>query len=294
MMTESATKKTQSIETPEGTFTVRLIPDDLGSIYPGMVRYTVEVLHGTETVYAYAINSYEVPPGSLFDTGEVAEIVFSRLVHDVASRPGAYIKPRIFTRQLPGDSTYDVVILQGSPRRFGNSAKIASWCDDEAARAGLSSRVFFLQEMNIRTCVGCYTCYDYGYCPVDDDMPGIIRALESASVLVVCTPVYTNTVPAGLKAVIDRCQWLHAREKVLGREVHAQGLLVAVAGRQGADPFVCVKRVVDVFMENLGIHPAEPVLIGNLDRVRDVGSIEGLEDDVRSALHALFVPRDER
>ena len=50
-MTESATEKTQSIETPEGTFTVRLVPDDLGRIYPGMIRYTVEVLYGTETVY---------------------------------------------------------------------------------------------------------------------------------------------------------------------------------------------------------------------------------------------------
>ncbi len=287
MMTESATKKTQSIETPEGTFTVRLVLDDLERIYPGMIRYTVEVLRGIETVYTYAINSYEVPPGSLFDTQEVAEIVFSRLVHDVASRP------HIYTRPLPGGGTYDVVILQGSPRRFGNSARIASWCDDEAARAGLSSRVFYLQEMNIRACIGCYTCYDYGYCPVDDDMPQIIQALESASVLVVCTPVYTNTVPAGLKVVMDRCQWLHAREKVLKKEVHARGLLVAVAGRRGADPFVCVTRVVDVFMENLGIRPAAPVLIGDLDRVRDVGEIEGLEGDVRAALRALVVPREE-
>ena len=293
-MHESAAEKIRSIETPEGTFTVRLILDDLGSIYPGMIRYTVEVLRGTEAVYTYAVNSYEsARPDSPIDTRKVAEIVFFRLAHDVASRPHAYTRPRFFTRPLPGSGTCDVVILQGSPRRFGNSARIASWCDDEAARAGLSSRVLFLQDMDIRTCIGCYTCYNYGYCPVDDDMPGIIRALESASVIVVCTPVYTSTVPAGLKAVIDRCQWLHAREKVLGREVHARGLLVAVAGRRGTDPFVCVTRVVDAFMENLGILPAGPVLIGDLDRVRDVGKIEGSEGDVRAALRALLAPRDE-
>ena len=292
-MNESAAEKIQSIETPEGTFIVRLILDDLGSIYPGMIRYTVEVLHGTETVYTYAINSYEAPPGSLFDTREVAEIVFSRLAHDVASRPQIYTHPRLFTRPLPGSGTADVVILQGSPRRFGNSARIASWCDDEAGRAGLSSRVFYLQEMNIRACTGCYTCYDYGYCPVDDDMPRIIRALESASVIVVCTPVYTSTVPATLKAMMDRCQWLHAREKILGREVHARGLLIAVAGRRGTEPFVCVTHVVDAFMENLGIRPAGPVLIGDLDRVRDVSRIEGVEDDVRAALRPLLAPRDE-
>lgn len=292
-MGESTIEKVRSIETPEGTFTVRLALDDLGGIYPGMIRYTVEVLRGAETVYTYAVNSYEVPPGSLFDTRRVAEIVFSRLAHDVASRPHIYARPRVFTRPLPGSGAADVVILQGSPRRLGNSAKIASWCDDEAARAGISSRVFFLQEMDIRSCIGCYTCYNYGYCPVDDDMPPIIRALEAASVLVVCTPVYTGTVPAPLKAVIDRCQWLHARKKILGREVHARGLLVAVAGRRGAEPFVCVTSVVGMFMENLGIRPAAPVLIGDLDRARDVEEVEGVEGDVRSALRALLASRDE-
>ena len=292
-MSEGAVEKIRAIETPEGTFTIRLILDDLGSIYPGMIRYTVEVLCGAEPVATYAVNSYEVPPGSLIDTREAAEILFSRLAHDVASRPHAYTRPRLFTRPLPGSGTSDVVILQGSPRRFGNSARIASWCADEAARAGLSSRIFFLHELSIRPCIGCYACYNYGYCPVDDDMPGIVRALESASVIVVCTPVYTGTVPAGLKAVIDRCQWLHARQKVLGREVHARGLLVAVAGRRGADPFVCITRVVGMFMENLGIRPAAPVLIGDLDRARDVGKIEGSEDDVRAALRTLFAPGDE-
>lgn len=292
-MDGSAVEKVRSIETPLGTFTVRLILDDLGSIYPGMVRYTVEVLRGTETVYTYAVNSYEVPPGSLIDTRRAAEIVFSRVAQDVASRPDRYALPRVFSRPLPGSGTADVVILQGSPRRFGNSAKIASWCDDETARAGLSSRVFYLQDMDIRPCIGCYTCYNYGYCPVDDDMPPIIRALEAASVLVVCTPVYTGTVPATLKAVMDRCQWLHAREKVLGTEVRARGLLVAVAGRRGAEPFVCVTGVVDAFMENLGIRPAAPVLIGDLDRVRDVKEIEGGEDNVRTALRALLTPPDE-
>ncbi|MCT8337922.1 flavodoxin family protein [Methanoculleus sp. Afa-1] len=293
-MSESAAEKLQTVKTPEGTFTLRLILDDLGDIYPGMIRYTVEVLRGTETVYTYAINTYEsAPERSLFDTRKAAEIVFARLAHDVASRPHLYTHPRVFTRPLPGTGTADVVILQGSPRRFGNSAKIASWCDDEAVRAGLTSRIFSLQEMDIRPCIGCYVCYDQGYCPVEDDMPPIIRALEAASIVVVCTPVYTGTVPAPLKAAIDRCQWLHAREKILGKELHARGLLVAVAGRRGADPFVCTTRVVGMFMENLGIRPADPVLIGDLDRARDVETIAGVEYSVRAALSALLEPRNE-
>ncbi|NLM29863.1 MAG: flavodoxin family protein [Methanomicrobiales archaeon] len=293
-MHEGPTEKTLEIETPEGTFTIRLSTGDLGYVYPDMVRHTIEVLYGTRPVYTYAINSYEVPPGSLFEAGKVAEIVFARLAHDVRSRPEIYTRKRVFTRPLPKDGACDVVILQGSPRKFGNSAFAASWCDDEAVRAGLSSRIFYIHEMDIRPCIGCYVCYNEGYCPIDDDMPWIIRAIESASLVVVCTPVYTNTVPAGLKAVMDRCQWLHARVKTLGEEVSARGLTIAVAGQPGREPFACVTPVVDAFMRNLGIQPAEPVLFSGLDRARDIRKIEGAEGEIRAAVRALLESVAER
>lgn len=287
-MRESVTEKTRTLETPEGTFTIRLVYTDLGYVYPDMARYTVEVLYDTELVYTYAINSYEMPPGSPFDAKVLAEIVLTRLAQDIQSQPTIYTRPQVFTRPLPDRGACDVVILQGSPRKFGNSARAASWCDDEATRAGLSSRVFYIHDMDIKPCIGCYVCYNHGYCPIEDDMPWIIRAIESASIIVVCTPVYTNTVPAGLKMVMDRCQWLHARVKVLGKKVHAQGFAVAVAGQQGREPFVCLTPVIDAFMRNLGIQPTEPVLIDDLDRARNVGEIEGVEHEIRSTLRALF------
>jgi multimeric flavodoxin WrbA len=292
-MADRAVLKSRSIETDEGAFAITLAVEDLSGIYPRMQKYTVEIVHEGKTVYTYAINSYEEPPGMLFDPGEVAEIVFSRLAYDVASRPSHYSRLTVAGRQLPGEEEYDVVILQGSPRRFGNSARIAAWCDDEAARAGAASHIFYLQEMDLHPCSGCYTCYDYGYCPVQDDMPAIIKALEHASLLVVCTPVYTNTVPAVLKAVMDRCQWLHARRHVLGGTMHTKGLLICTAGRRGDEPFECVRKVTDAFMKNLGIEPAEPILIGDLDRIRDVQSVEGLEGEIRSRMHSLLTAKNE-
>ena len=136
-METGAAEKIRIIETPEGTFTLRLVLDDLGGIYPGMIRYTVEVIRGTVTVYTYAINTYEsARQDTLFDTRKAAEVVFTRLAHDVAARPHRYTRPKVFTRPLPDTGVVDVVILQGSPRRFGNSAKVASWCAHEAARGG--------------------------------------------------------------------------------------------------------------------------------------------------------------
>ena len=44
-----------------------------------------------------------------------------------------------------------------------------------------------------------------------------------------------------------------------------------------------------MFMENLGIRPADPVLIGDLDRARDVETIGGAEEKIREALRFLLL-----
>jgi NAD(P)H-dependent FMN reductase len=280
--------QSRTVDTPIGTFVIDLLSEDLGSVYPGMRRYTVEIRHSGQRVYRYTINSYEQPPHTLFSTDEVADIVFGRLAFDIAARPEHYTKalPPV-SRTLPG-AAYDVVILQGSPRQFGSSATLAGWCADEAARLKRSAHIFPVHEMNIRPCSGCYTCYNQGVCPIEDDMPVILKAIETASLLIIATPVYTNTVPAALKAVIDRCQALHARRTLFGTSVPTNGLLIAIAGRPGPEPFECVRAVTGAFMRNVGIRPAEEIMVDRMDTRRDVREIEGLEDRVRAAVASLL------
>ncbi len=280
--------QSRNVETPVGTFVLDLLSEDLGDVYPGMRRYTVEIRHAGECVYRYVINSYEQPPHTLFSTEEVADIVFGRLAYDIAARPEHYTKALPPVRKaLPG-AAYDVVILQGSPRHFGSSATLAGWCADEAAQRRRSVHIFPVHEMDIRPCSGCYTCYNQGVCPIEDDMPVILKAIETASLLIIATPVYTNTVPAALKAVIDRGQALHARRTLLSASVPANGLLIAVSGRPGPEPFACVRAVTSAFMRNVGIRPAEEIMVDRMDTRRDVGEIEGLEERVRAAVASLL------
>lgn len=125
--------KSRTVDTDDGTFAIILIGGDLSRIYPGMQRYIVEIHRGAEIVYRYALNSYEQPPGTLFDAGEVAEIVFARLAYDVAARPERYLKPvPSATMRLPG-AAHDVVVLQGS----GAPAVSATW---PSSRAGAPTR----------------------------------------------------------------------------------------------------------------------------------------------------------
>jgi multimeric flavodoxin WrbA len=112
-------------------------------------------------------------------------------------------------------------------------------------------------------------------------MKGIIEAIRGAKLVIVCSPVYTNTVPAGLKLVIDRMQAYHAERMLYGGAMGRQGLLFAVAGRKGEENFTCITKVVRPFLHNTGIVPAGQVLVDHADAIRDIRTVAGLGDRVR-------------
>ncbi|MDD5418459.1 MAG: flavodoxin family protein [Methanomicrobiaceae archaeon] len=278
------------VGTAPDAFRIELFGEDCGDIYPGMKRYRILITRNEEVVYVYTSNSYEFPPDALLHAEETAKAMFHRLAGDVARHPERYLTRRPSAAMRGTKITADAVILQGSPRRHGNSAILAAWCADACTAINRTSHIFYLQEMRIAACTGCYACYNEGYCPTDDDMPAILNAVEHASLLVICSPVYTNTVPAGLKCVIDRFQALHARRSMTGAPAAGTGLLIAVAGRRGREHFDCVGKVTRACMQNIGIAPAEEILIDGIDEIRDVRLIPDLEAGVKSAVRSLLKP----
>jgi multimeric flavodoxin WrbA len=102
--------------------------------------------------------------------------------------------------------------------------------------------------------------------------------------VVLCTPVYTMTVPAGLKLLMDRCQAYHAKRLLTGDTGSRNGLLLSVAGRRGMDNFTGVQSTVHAFMRNLGIHPVEDVLVDGLDTIQDIRKVLGVREKVRDAV----------
>ena len=119
-------------------------------------------------------------------------------------------------------------------------------------------------------------------------MTGIIDAIRGARLVIICSPVYTNTVPAGLKLVIDRMQAYHAERTISSGVSGQQGILFSVAGRKGGNNFTCITRVVRAFFQNCGIMPSGEVLIDSVDAVKDIREIPGRKEVVRElVLHCL-------
>ena len=167
---------------------------------------------------------------------------------------------------------------------------MASWAKSEADGQEKTVKVIYPHDMGISPCIGCYQCYNTGTCTFADEMAETISDVRQCRILVVCTPVYTNTVPGGLKVLIDRFQAYHAERTIAPPEEERPvfGVLLAVAGRKGQENFTCVQKVIGPFMRNIGIKPRGEVLVDGTDERGDIRQIPGLEDRVRTVIRSLL------
>jgi len=97
----------------------------------------------------------------------------------------------------------NMLVLNGSPRKKGNSATLAAALAGAAAAAGASVETLHLHGMDIRPCTACEGCKK-GPCIIEDDMRGIYPRLAAADAIVLASPVYWFTYSAQLKGCVDR------------------------------------------------------------------------------------------
>jgi multimeric flavodoxin WrbA len=282
----------KEITTGEGTYVLILSRRDLTSHYPGMILYSLRLLFGDRLLALFRTNTYEYSPTSPLDAETVARKKAAEWEHILPEYPLEFFSTHLEKVQEPASETGpDVLIMQGSPRADGNSSLMASWALEATESAGWVGEVVFIHDLSIHSCIGCYQCYNTGFCTFDDDMNSIIASLRRARLLIICTPVYTSTVPAGLKLVIDRFQAYHAEMILVGRSTAKKGLLFSVAGRTGKDNFSCVTRVVSDFMRNLRIVPSGEVLIDGVDQIKDIRSLPGNEEKIKGMVRSVIGQR---
>ena len=270
-------------------YSLSIEEEDLSHLYPGMTRYTLRLDSGGESIGIFRTNSYEYSPTVPLDAGQVVREKAGEWERSLLRDPAGFTGSLRGSREAtPPAGRVEALIIQGSPRADGNCSILAGWAEEEAEALGKKAGVVYLDDLSIHSCIGCYQCYNTGSCTFGDDMTDLIGALRNASLLVICTPVYTNTVPGGLKTFIDRCQAYHAERSLFEAGREQKGILLSVAGRKGAENFACVTRVVLSFMRNLGISPAGEVLLDGMDRARDVRAVPGAREEVGRLVREAF------
>ena len=99
----------------------------------------------------------------------------------------------------------NILVLTGSPRKGGNSDKLADAFIAGAQQAGHALVKYSTADKNIKGCIACQTCFTKGSaCSIPDDFAGLAPLLEQADMIVFATPLYWFTFPMQLKAAIDK------------------------------------------------------------------------------------------
>jgi multimeric flavodoxin WrbA len=288
---EPSTELIHRVEINSGKerFILTLNSEDFSVLYPGMVRYTLTVTEGERAIAVFRTNSYEYAPLVPLAAENISRCTANEWEHEIRNNPMEFIlNHRQELPKGPPSPPADLVVIQGSPRANGNCSILAGWAVEAAYELGRHAQVIYPHDLEIHCCIGCYQCYNTGSCVFDDDMVSVIDAIKSASLLVVCSPVYTNTLPGGLKLLIDRCQAYHAERALSGGITGQKGLILSVAGRVGEENFTCTTRVISSFLRNLGIKPVGEILIDRTDAIRDIRTIDGLEQRVRQKVKQSF------
>jgi len=185
--------------------------------------------------------------------------------------------------------------LQGSPRKKGNSNYLLLLFMREAEKKGAITRIVHVVEKKIAPCIECNVCSRKGFCSIDDEMiSAICPLLRAAEVILVASPVFFYGVTAQLKSLIDRSQVLWARRynHNLFDPMHKTraGFALAVGATQGKNLFDGVSLTAKYFFDAVGAS-YEGIL--GYRRIEDSGDMEKhptVKQDVADAVDKLLKP----
>lgn len=164
-----------------------------------------------------------------------------------------------------------VVILNGSPRKNGNTSALVKSFIKGAESAGNSVKEFFLSDMDIHGCRGCFGGHSSKDCPCvqKDDMVKIYPEVKTADVIILATPLYYWNMSGQLRTAVDRLFALEEGDGNLLRGHNKASALLMAAEGYGFDDVVLYY---DHLMEHLKWNNLGHVLAGGNG---DIGDIEG-------------------
>jgi multimeric flavodoxin WrbA len=102
-----------------------------------------------------------------------------------------------------------VLAINGSARKSGNSATMLKHAVRGAKDAGAKTELVHLYELTYRGCTGCESCKllggkSFGRCARRDDLTPILTKAIESDVLLMASPIYFNDVTGELRSFLER------------------------------------------------------------------------------------------
>ncbi|WP_028243260.1 flavodoxin family protein [Pseudobutyrivibrio ruminis] len=121
-----------------------------------------------------------------------------------------------------------VLIINGSPRKDGNTSVALNEMTKIFEEQGIEAEVVQIGNKDVRGCIACGSCATKGKCVFDDVVNELAPKFEEADGLVVASPVYYASANATLIACLDRLFYSTGFDKTM-----KVGASVVVARRGG-------------------------------------------------------------
>lgn len=121
-----------------------------------------------------------------------------------------------------------VLIINGSPRKNGNTALALSEMEKVFHSEGIETETVHIGSMDIRGCMACGFCGKNGRCVVNDIVNELSVKFEQSDGLVIGAPVYYGSANASLIAAMQRLFYSTSFDKTM-----KVGAAVASARRGG-------------------------------------------------------------
>ena len=97
-----------------------------------------------------------------------------------------------------------ILIIQGGGRPNGNTAQLIASFAKGAADAGHKVETISLLKNEVKGCLGCNSCRYGKPCVQKDSFNELVPKIKAADLMVFASPLYFWTVPARMKAFIER------------------------------------------------------------------------------------------
>jgi multimeric flavodoxin WrbA len=102
-----------------------------------------------------------------------------------------------------------VIAFNGSPRKKWNTATLLEHALKGAASKGAETELIHLYDFCFKGCISCFSCktrggQNYGRCAVKDELTPFLEQVETASGIILGSPIYLGTVTGEMRSFIER------------------------------------------------------------------------------------------
>ena len=102
-----------------------------------------------------------------------------------------------------------VVVINGSPRKNFNTAKLLKEAEKGAIQAGAEVEYFNLYDLNFKGCLSCFACKRKGnttncVCAVKDELRPVLEKCIQADAIIIGSPVYFSYPTGEFRSFLER------------------------------------------------------------------------------------------